>query len=91
MRLRRANDGMARGVEVFGRVPVLGGVAAAHMPAGDAGSQMNPGISQRDAFFADMRFGGNVTAVDQMFAECQQILLVWAIVSRMLSTRMLAR
>jgi hypothetical protein len=39
-------------VKVFGRVPVLGGVAAADMAAFHAEAQVDPGVTQLQALFA---------------------------------------
>jgi hypothetical protein len=36
---------MGRRTEVFGGVLVLGGVAAAHVPAGEAETQFDPGVA----------------------------------------------
>ena len=57
-RLERLDDRVLDGVEVFRRVPVFGGIAAPHMTARHAQSQMNPGIADFQAILtsARMRF-----------------------------------
>jgi hypothetical protein len=42
-------------MKVFGRVLVLGRVAAAHVPANHAHAQMDPGVAHLHAFFTNMR------------------------------------
>src|SRR5208282_4277245 len=46
------HDRVLRGVEVLRRMLVLRGVAAAHIAAGQAESQMNPSVAQFEAFGA---------------------------------------
>src|SRR5713101_8891335 len=50
--LKRLNQGMAGGVEMFRRVAVLGGVTAAHMPAGQAQAQLDPLVARGQALLA---------------------------------------
>jgi hypothetical protein len=44
-------------VEMLGRVLVLGRVAAPHVSTRQTESQMNPGITRLNAFFANMLVG----------------------------------
>src|SRR5271165_707887 len=44
-------------VEVFGGVLVLGGIAARYVATFQAESQMDPGVAEFDALFADMNLG----------------------------------
>src|SRR5258708_4422236 len=55
-RRNRFHDGMAGRLEVFGRVPIFGIIAAANMPAGKAHTQTDPGIPYFYAIFTN----GNV-------------------------------
>ena len=53
-RLERLDNRMLRVVEVFGRVLVFRRVAAAHVPADHADTQVNPLVAQRHALGADV-------------------------------------
>jgi hypothetical protein len=64
----RTHHGMLAMVKVFGRVFVLGRIAAAHTPADHAQTQVNPGIAHFHALFADTRIGGPDFDLIQMFA-----------------------
>jgi hypothetical protein len=44
-------------VEVLGGVFVFGGVAAANVAAGEAETEMDPGVAHFEAFFAAFGFG----------------------------------
>jgi hypothetical protein len=63
------DDGVLGGVEVLGGVLVFGGVAAADVPAGETGAEVDPGVAEGDALFADVDFGGGVVAVAEVFAK----------------------
>jgi hypothetical protein len=52
-RLSRVNEGMMRGMEVFGRVLVLGRVAATDVSASEALPQVDPLIAGLDAILAN--------------------------------------
>jgi len=52
---------MAGGVKMFGRVLVLRGIAAAHVPAGHAQAQMHPTITELQAFLAASGVRADVT------------------------------
>ena len=67
--LRGGDDGVAGALEVLGGVLVLRGVAAADVAAFEAGAEVDPGVAERDAFFADVDLGSDVFGVDEMFAE----------------------
>jgi len=54
---------MTRLVEVLGGVFVFGVVAAAHMTALEADSQVNPGVAHLQAFLAAPRVAGEVGGV----------------------------
>jgi len=56
-RLNRADQRMIDFVKVFGRVFILGRVAASHMAARQAEAQMYPRVPHLHAFFADMLLG----------------------------------
>ncbi len=43
--LERSDDGMLRGMEMLGGVPILGAIATADITAGHAQPQMEPGIT----------------------------------------------
>ena len=55
VRLEGLDDGMVRGVVVFGRVPVGRGIAASHMAAGQAQPEMDPPASDLETFLATIR------------------------------------
>jgi len=44
--------------KMFSGMFVLGGIATTHVPANHAQTQVNPGVAQLYAFFADVRLGG---------------------------------
>lgn len=48
---------MADGVEMFGGMLILGGIAAADVTADHAQTQVDPGIAHLDALFTDMGLG----------------------------------
>jgi hypothetical protein len=66
--LDRADDRVVAAVEVFGGVLILGRVAAAYLPARHAHSQVNPGVAEFDALFADVFVGGGDFDLIEMFA-----------------------
>src|SRR5579884_3632371 len=51
-RLERFHDGVVGTVEMFGRVAVLRGIAATHVPADHAQAQVNPAIAGLQTVFA---------------------------------------
>ena len=55
-------------MEVFGRVRVLRRVTAAYMATFQAEAQMNPGISDFHALFANVRIGLRRADLSRMFA-----------------------
>ena len=55
-------------MEMLGGMFVLGLVAAAHLPANQAKSQMDPGVAQQQAFFAASATRGDVLDLVQMSA-----------------------
>ncbi len=67
-RIIALDDRMARGVKMFGRVLVRGIVAASHMPARSAESEMNPDIAALEAFLAAERAWADVANGVQMRA-----------------------
>jgi hypothetical protein len=67
-RFERADDRVARGVEVLRGVLVLRGVTAAHVPAGQAEPQVDPPVSHRQALLAAVRAGCNVFDLIKMRA-----------------------
>jgi hypothetical protein len=54
--------------KMLGGVFVLGGIATAHLAAYHAQAQVNPGVADFDAFFADMFIGGFDLDLIQMLA-----------------------
>src|SRR6185437_4658830 len=56
-RIIALDDGMLAAVEMLGGMLVLGGVAAADMPAGPADAQMQPFIAAFEAFLATLGAG----------------------------------
>ena len=59
-RLKRSDDRMAGGVKMFRRVTVWRGIAAAHVSARQAESQVDPGRTHLQTFLATIRAGDNV-------------------------------
>jgi len=59
---------MAGAVEMLGRVLILRRIAAADVPAGQAGAKMHPGVAHGDALRAEMRRRRGITAVGEVFA-----------------------
>jgi hypothetical protein len=57
-------------MKMFGGVLVLGRIAASYFPAYHAHSQMDPGVADLDALFADMLVGGGEFDLIQMLALC---------------------
>src|SRR5687768_18515902 len=53
--LERTDDGVLRGVEVFGRVLVLGGVAAADVAADSTDAEVDPLVAELEALLAAVR------------------------------------
>src|SRR5579864_525962 len=53
-RLNGANQGVRAGMEMFGGVLVLRGIATTHVAADEAKPQVDPSVSQLHALFADM-------------------------------------
>ena len=49
------NDGVQGRVKMFGGVLILGRIAARHVAARHAHSEMNPGVAGLDAVFTDIR------------------------------------
>ena len=80
---------MAGALEVFGGVAVFRGVAAADVAAFEAGAEVDPGVAERDALFADVDGGSGVFGVGEMFAEHRH--KVSSAADEMLSNGMLAR
>jgi len=62
-------DGVLGGLEVFGGVLVFGGIAAGDVSAVEAGAEVDPGVTEGDALFADVGFGLGVVAGLEVFAE----------------------
>jgi hypothetical protein len=56
-------------VEVFRGVLVLGGIAASHMPAGQAQPQMHPRVAHLDALLATSLIRVLELYLIQMFAD----------------------
>jgi hypothetical protein len=54
------NDGVQGRVKMFGGVLILGIVAAADVPAGEAQSEMDPVVAQLQTFFASVAAGLDV-------------------------------
>jgi hypothetical protein len=54
--------------KVFGGMFVLGRVTATDVAAGHAQAQVNPGVAELYAFFADVRFGGGDFNLVEMLA-----------------------
>jgi hypothetical protein len=48
-------------VEMLGRVPVLGLIAAAHVAAGQAESKVDPGVSRLQALLASLGVRSDVS------------------------------
>jgi hypothetical protein len=66
-RLNRAHQRMMHSVEVFGRMFVLGRVAAADMTALQAEPQMDPGVAHLDALRANVSIGfGDLDGVEMI-------------------------
>jgi hypothetical protein len=62
------NDGMLRGVKMFGGVLVLRRIAAADVAAGETHAQMDPRVSDLEAVFTAARTRLDVTNFLQVFA-----------------------
>jgi len=60
-RLERAHHRMLGCVEVFRRMLVLRAVATTDVSAGEAQTQMNPGVAHREAFLATIGLGLDLT------------------------------
>jgi hypothetical protein len=60
---------MFAGMEMFGGVLVLGGVAAAHVAAFSAETQVNPTVAHFQAFFAALGVRMNIPNVAQVRAD----------------------
>jgi hypothetical protein len=60
IRLSALDEGVVRGMEVFGGVLVLRGIAASDMAAGKAHPKMEPGVAQGKTLLASARAGSNV-------------------------------
>jgi hypothetical protein len=95
------DDRVAGGVEVFGCVAVLRGIAAADVAAFKAGAEVDPGVAKGYALLADMDFWGDVVGVGEVFAErhttgslalasMKGVAAAFDGMKRMLSNRMLA-
>src|SRR6267143_2566485 len=74
--LQRAHDRVARGVEMLGRVLVLGRVAAADVTAAHAEAQVHPDIAHRKALLAALRAGRDGLHALQMLAGHVQLRMV---------------
>jgi hypothetical protein len=55
-------------MKMFGGVLIFGRIAAAHLPAHHAHAQMNPGVAEFYALFANVCFGGGELDLIEMFA-----------------------
>jgi hypothetical protein len=60
---------MFRVMEVFGRMFVLGGIAAANMSTNQTQAQMHPAISNLKTFLAALSAGGDVANFFHMTAR----------------------
>ena len=60
-----------------GRVLVPRRIAAAHMTAGEADSEMHPRVSSFDAILTLVAFGREIAGGSQMFAAIHRALLPW--------------
>lgn len=65
---------MFAAMKVLGRMFVLGGIAAPHMPAFEAEPQMDPVISGFNAIFTDMRLCAGVGDLVEMSTLSQEVL-----------------
>jgi hypothetical protein len=65
-RLDGLHDGMFGGMEMFRGVLVLGGVAAAHVAAFAAETQVNPAVAHLQAFFAALGMRVNIPNVAEV-------------------------
>src|ERR1700737_356056 len=74
--LQRADDRVTGGVEMLGRVLVLGRVAAADVTAAHAQAQVHPGIAHRHALLAALRPRRDSLHVLQMLAGHVQLRMV---------------
>lgn len=66
---------MFRRMKMLGRMLVLGGIAAADVPAGKTQTKMDPGISHLYAFFASMCAGISNLDLIQVLALISHIFL----------------
>jgi hypothetical protein len=67
-RLEGLDDRMVGAPEVSGGMTVLGGVAAAHVAAGQALAKVDPGVAHRQALFASGGAGRHITDLIQVSA-----------------------
>jgi hypothetical protein len=81
---------MSARMVVLGGMLVSGGVAAAHVPAFQARSEVDPGIAHGNAFCAGVGFGWNVFAVCKMFADRHGLLAVNWLPDQMLTNPLLS-
>ena len=65
-RLYRLYDRVLGGVKMLGRMLVFRGIAASHMTAFAAKTQMHPGIARFQAFLTTVRVWSNVPYMVQM-------------------------
>jgi hypothetical protein len=77
MRLGGADDGVVRAFVMLRCVLVLGRVTAADVAAFEAGPEVHPGVSHRNALRTHMRLGGNVFGVSEVVAEGHRGLLLF--------------
>ena len=80
---------MFGGMEMFRGVLVLGGVAAAHVAAFAAETQVNPAVAHLQAFFAALGMRMNIPNVAAVRADgahtflqlpnCSEVRGVWAV------------
>jgi hypothetical protein len=68
-RFDRFHDGMFGPVKMFGGMFVLRGIAASHMAALQAHSQVNPGVTHLQAFFASGSARANILYSVEMLAS----------------------
>src|SRR5690349_19478293 len=76
---------MVCGVEMFGGMLVLGGIAAAHMPALEAQAQVYPSISNFQTILTTIRAGRDVAYfVEMRTLYCHENLLFYFVFALLL-------
>jgi hypothetical protein len=65
-RLKGLDDRVVGGMEMPGRVLILGVVTAAHMATGEAEAQMDPGVTDFQAILAAIGAGGDLSYLVEM-------------------------